>query len=244
MINKIDLKYNWLRGRLHRFGQNLNALFDILNKQFNNIIELSNGYYLSLYPCKGVFLNKYHEHELGIPDNIFRNIDSGALSQKFTYNFPIPFGNIGYVNDDNSSIRQNDIIVKKYLMADNSIKGYKRIASQYDLSIEVTETQNKISSGCADSSLNCCKFSYCFPIHFGVLVSVPSGVTIYNENTNADKIISTTKIIIYGNPSKLNILKLTKIFEFIKPITCSLSVIGSTSPNIYNPDNFKICNKY
>ena len=250
-LEHIDLKDNWLHGRLHNITNDIESnfykFFKILNAYINNILDYASRIYISIYPCKAIELLNEHEIELGIPDSvIFRNT-SNATNNYFTYTYPIIFGNTIGENDTSNATRQNDIIVKKYLMQDNSILGFKRIASQYNHSISIEETQEVVQVGNTrdgvssnGDKLQCCKFPYGFPIFFGN--EDDKGKYNFTQiNSSGDNVKSTVTITVYGNPSSIILSKLRAIYNYMRIIGIDLKVIGDTGANIYNPANYKIC---
>jgi hypothetical protein len=194
-------------------NSNLNKFFNILNSEFQSLIDYINRIYLSLYPCEGLELNKLHEIELGIPDNNFK-FDNEAQLYQFTYTFPIPFGDGSTNKKVTPKDRQNDIIIKKCLMNDNSEIGYKRIASIYCLSIEIEFIKGNPNNA----------FTYTFPIPFGDFKA-------YDE----------VRIKVYGNPSQLILKKLTAIYNYIKRVDVVISIEDMKQDNIYNPLDYKTC---
>jgi hypothetical protein len=203
--------------------------------------------YISIYPCRGIELLKEHEIELGIPDSvIFRNTTS-STSNYFTYTFPILFGNTTGGEDTSNATRQNDIIVKKYLMQDNSVLGFKRIASQYNHSISIEEIQEIVHVGNTrdgissnGDKLQCCKFPYGFPIFFGN-EDDEGKYTFTQINIEGKNVKSIVKITIFGNPTTVVLSKLRAIYNYMRPIGIDLKVVGNTGANIYDPDTYKIC---
>jgi hypothetical protein len=206
-----------------------------------------NRIYISIYPCRNIELLKEHEIELGIPDSvIFRNTTSSTTNY-FTYTYPIIFGNTSGGTDVSNTTRQNDIIVKKYLMQDNSVLGFKRIASQYNHSISIEETQEIVKVGNTrdgissnGDKLQCCKFPYGFPIFFGD--EDDTGKYSFTQiNNNGNNVKSIVTITVYGNPTTLILNKLRAIYNYMRPIGVQLIIVCKTSGNIYDPDVYKIC---
>jgi len=179
ILSHIDLKNYWFKGKLHNPLQcktsNFFKLFNLLNNKINSFIDLTNRYYDSLYPCLGEELIKEHEQELGIPDNIFNNVINTI---GFTYAFPIPFINDSELKEYGSiEDRRKDIIVKKYLMQDNSELGFKRIGAIYGYPLKFETETTPINIG----------FTYTFPINF-----IENNIVVKNvgecEDDNEDEL--------------------------------------------------------
>jgi len=226
-LDFIDLKKYWLSGKLNNIisckTSNLYKLLNFLNNEINNLISYINRLYYSIYPCYpflgGNELLLKHELELGIPDNLFRQLTQEDIA-KFTYTFPLPFyddTNI-YESENITNIeRQRDIFVKKYLMFDNSQLGFKRIAGCYGYSIKIEYTDNIINNS----------FTYTLPLAFG--------------GENIGKI---TKITVYGNPTLKDRYKLNAIFNYINRIDIKLDIVFSEDDNIYNPKDYCLCGNF
>ena len=220
LLKQLRLQEYYLKGKLYLTmkckDSNLYKFFEVVNSVFNDTIDRINHLYYSIYPCLGIQLLKEHELELGIPDSIF-NIDKTMFA--FTYNFPIPFFDTSiFIKGYNPiSIRQKDLFVKKYLMNDNSIEGFKKIAGCYGYSIKIEKESNKSNI----------MFDYEFPICFNCKLE--------------DK---TYKITVYGNPNIIMVKKLYSIYNYIKRIDVKLIIIGDKNNNIYNPKDYCICKNF
>jgi hypothetical protein len=164
--------------------------------------------------------------ELGLPDRIFR--DSSNF-YNFPYTFPIPFfnGSTNHINTDWDTLRK-DIIIKKYLMQDNSILGFKKVASIYGVCIDIEEYQEVVVTGFEDlgkasngANLSYIRFPYKFPLCFCKGVGGGFASRIKQINPNKRFVNSFVKIKIYKTDD-ITYLKLKEIFKWMKPITTNL----------------------
>lgn len=265
MINILNGIFNvrdyFLIGRInrkiHNSESNLYKFFIAPNALFSQVQRAINFYYVGLFPCLSNVSIELHEKELGIPDNIFNNKDD---NYEFTYEFPIIFGDSPI---DSEESRSNDVIVKKYLMNDNSWYGFKRIAGQYGYSlsremgiIELScgfnynfpilfcEDDKKVvlSGECVDNKSNT-EFTYEFPIKFienNNLIGENCIETPYGSN-GKPAAISTT-IYVHGIGDNVNeFYKLKNIFELIAPMGERINVEISNDTHPYTP--IKFCEK-
>ena len=221
-MRKIDIRPYFLTGRINNqmcnIKSNLFRFFTPINQHFNILITKINNTLPSVFPCKGTLLNDEHERELGIPDSVFRNYLVHVAG--FPYTFPIVFGSD--YNIDLDKERTNDIIVKKYLMADNSINGFIKIAGEYDMSIRFMIQPMGAVTGAFT-------FPYTFPISFGVDAT---GECATGVSTNCETLIE-----VWGG-SNLQLIKLEAIYNLIKPLGMHLKVRRGGGVRPYTPTKF------
>lgn len=262
MINILNGLFNvrdyFLIGRINRnlynSESNLYKFFTAPNALFRELQTAINAYYRGLYPCLSNSLIAQHEKELGIPDNIFNNKND---NYEFTYEFPIIFGDSPI---DSEQSRVNDVIVKKYLMNDNSWSGFKKIAGQYgySLSREITiselscgfaytfpilfceDEQNVVFSGGCVDNVNNTQFDYEFPITFvddNDLIGENCIETPYGKEGKPYAI--NTTIYVHGIGDNVNeFYKLKKIFELIAPMGTNINIEISDDAHPYTPKKF------
>jgi len=265
MINILNGIFNvrdyFLVGRInrkiHNSESNLYKFFTAPNALFKEVQTAINSYYAGLYPCLSNSLIVEHERELGIPDNIFNSKND---HYEFTYKFPIIFGNSPIDSDES---RLNDVIVKKYLMTDNSWNGFKRIAGQYGYSLsrdvnfsELTcgftynfpilfceDDKNIVLSGECVGDIDNTQFTYKFPIRFvenNNLIGENCIETPYGQNGKPTSI--STTIYVHGIGENINeFYKLKNIFELIAPMGENINIQISNDMHPYTP--IKFCEK-
>lgn len=128
----------WMNGcdptsNLFRFFQPSNLMFKCIN-------ELLNRLYKGFFPCQTNILRDEFIGDYDLLGGFWSVPDTGVKSPDDTI--------------------ENDMIVAKYLMYDNSFEGYKVLASHYGVAFEVEQEDNPNLIMVNNF------FDYCFPIMF------------------------------------------------------------------------------